>query len=160
MDVSRADPRVVYGLHNGLQVSRDGGRTWRMQGPVPPSRVFALAASAVHPDTVYLATEEGMLRSQDGGKTWQTAHLLRRPATMIHTAPGGTLYAFMVGSGLLTAREPAMIWKTVSNGFGQGALMMLTVDPKDGNRLYAVTHEGRVVASRDGGVTWAPYGQP
>ncbi len=27
MDVSKADPSVIYGAHGGLQASRDGGRT-------------------------------------------------------------------------------------------------------------------------------------
>ncbi|MBM3509397.1 MAG: hypothetical protein FJX61_04555 [Alphaproteobacteria bacterium] len=37
MDVSKADPRVVYGVHDGLQVSRDGGKTWATAAPAPPT---------------------------------------------------------------------------------------------------------------------------
>jgi photosystem II stability/assembly factor-like uncharacterized protein len=48
MDVSRADPRVIYGAYVGLQVSRDGGHNWQRIGPLP-ERTFDLAASAWTP---------------------------------------------------------------------------------------------------------------
>src|SRR3546814_12827295 len=35
MDVSKADPRVIYGVDGGLQDSTDGGRSWSRLRPAP-----------------------------------------------------------------------------------------------------------------------------
>ena len=162
MDVSAADPRTIYGAYAGqLQVSRDGGRSWEVLGPAPEG-LIDLAASSEDPETVYAATQGGLLRSQDGGRTWHDAHLPQRPASMVHVTPGGAVYAFVVGTGLIEAAEPELSWRTVTTGgFGGDYVLHFAVDPEDDNDLYAVTlepqsHAQRLLASRDGGATWSP----
>jgi hypothetical protein len=100
MDISKADPSVIYGTHGGLQVSRDGGKTWVVQGPLP-GQTFDLAASAVDADTVYAATRGGLMRSLDAGKIWQPAHLVTSPASMVQTTADGTAYAWHHSDGNL-----------------------------------------------------------
>ncbi len=79
MDVSKADPSVIYGVYSGVvQVSRDAGTTWQMVGPAPDGMI-ALAAGAKSADAVYAATNTRLEVSRDGGKTWQPAYLLKRP---------------------------------------------------------------------------------
>jgi len=153
MDVSKADPQVIYGIYNGLQVSGDAGRTWRRQGTAPEGLVD-LAASARDSTKLFAATQRGLLVSQDGGQTWQPGHLLRRPATSVETTATGTVFAFMVGSGLIRAEEPSLSWSIVSNDFGDRYLLHLAVDPDDHTRLFAATQRNELMASRDGGRTW------
>ncbi|MBI4184445.1 MAG: exo-alpha-sialidase [Proteobacteria bacterium] len=157
MDVSKADPNVIYGAYRGLQVSHDGGRSWRMVGP-PPAGLIDLAASARDRDTLYAATESGLLVSRDGGRSWRPAHPQRRPVSLVEVGPGGTVHAFVVGIGLVRAVEPSLDWETVSRGFGERILIHLADDPSDPDRLYAATQRGEVLASRDGGRSWAPFG--
>lgn len=156
MDISKADPTVIYGLHEGLQVSRDSGETWFLVGPLP-DQTFDLAASTVDADTVYAATRSGLKMSRNAGRTWQPAHMITRPASMVHVAADGTAYAFIVGTGLVKTREPSLAWTPVSNDFGQHVLLHLAVDPADANRLFAVADTGGLVMSRDGGKTWIGY---
>jgi hypothetical protein len=113
MDVSRADPKVIYGMYKGLQVSRDGGRTWRQAGPLPKD-TFDLAASARASDTLYAATRGGLMVSRDGGGNWTRAYLERRPATLVHVAEGGRVYAFVYGVGFLAGEEPGLGWQVRS----------------------------------------------
>ena len=102
--VSATDPRTIYGAYRGqLQVSPDGGRTWEVVGPAPEG-LIDLAASSKDPSALYAATQAGLLKSEDGGRTWQDAYWLRQPATMVHVAPGGAVYAFVVGTGLIADR--------------------------------------------------------
>ena len=157
MDVSAADPDVVYGLYGGVQVSRDGGETWEMRAG-PPADTFALAASSVDPDTVYAATRDGAMVSRDGALSWQRAHPARQPASLVETAPGGAVFAFVVGEGLVRAEEPQLSWQRLSNEFGEDFPLHLAVDPTDPERLYAVTRSGAVLASVDGGRSWRPFG--
>ena len=155
MDVSRADPAVIYGLFGGIQVSRDSGESWSVAG-APPADVIDIAASSVNPDIVFAGTMSGIMISRDGGATWEPTGSQGQPATMIHTAPGGTIYAFIVGTGLVKSPGAALDWRPVSNDFGERVLLHLAVDPADPNRLFAVSDESEVLASTDGGKSWQP----
>lgn len=162
MDVSRADPKVIYGVYGGLQRSTDGGRTWGLVGPAPEG-LIGIAASAGSAGTIYAATQRGLLASRDGGHRWTPAHGSRQAATMVHTAADGAIYAFIAGTGLLRATEPGLDWLTLSNGFGRDVVLHLAGAPPNGGTLYAVTFDSETRAqavrvSHDGGRNWALMG--
>lgn len=157
MDISKVDPNVIYGVFGGLQRSRDGGRTWAIVGQVPEG-LIDIAASAKDVDRVYAATERGLLISLNAGKSWQRAYMYQRPVTMVHTSLGGDIYAFVVGVGLIQGMEPHLRWKIIGRDFGDQFILHFAVDPTDGSKLYAATGKGDVIASNDGGRTWAPFG--
>ena len=157
MDVSKADANVVYGAFGGLQVSRDGGKSWKVSGPLPDG-LIDLAASAVATDRVYAATKGGLLISNDAGTTWRPAHLRVSAATMVQTGHKGEVYAFIAGLGLVRTKEPELRWEIVSKSFGERYLIHLAVDPGDPRRLYVVTNDKQVLVSKDDGRTWAELG--
>jgi photosystem II stability/assembly factor-like uncharacterized protein len=163
MDVSPADPGTIYGAYAGsLQVSRDGGRSWEVVGPAPEG-LIDLAVSSKAPSTLYAATQGGLLKSEDGGGSWQDAYLLRRPASMVHVTRDGEIFAFVVGTGLIRTTEPTLSWQTVGTDFGEAYVVHLAVDPSDPDKLYAVTlnpqsHAQAILASADGGKSWATLG--
>jgi photosystem II stability/assembly factor-like uncharacterized protein len=162
--VSATDPRTIYGAYEGLlQVSPDGGRTWEVVGPAPEG-LIDLGASIKEPGMLYAATQVGLLKSEDGGRTWQDAYWLHQPATMVRVAPGGVVYAFVVGTGLIRSVEPKLSWQSVTeHGFGRDFVLHLAMDPASPNKLYAITiipqeKAQAVLASTDAGRTWAPLG--
>lgn len=156
MDISRADSNVVYAVFNGLQISRDAGRTWQT-GAKLPEDVIALAASSVRKDTLYSATKGGLFLSRDGGANWQLAYGIRRPVTMVRAAPGGRLYAFVYGVGLITTEEPGLVWEALSRDFADRYIVNLTLDPGDPKRLYATVDTGAIMTSGDGGKSWTSF---
>jgi len=160
MDVSKADPRVIYGIYDSVQRSADGGQTWERIGP-EPNGIISLAASSVDTNTIYAGTQSGLQRSTDGGRSWKP--LSDKPTTMVHVARDGTVYAFMIGTGLVRAAEKNIAWKVVGKGFGEEYLLHFAADPRDPEKLYAVTFNSRtraqgVIASRDGGEKWTKLG--
>jgi hypothetical protein len=163
MDFSKRDPRVVYGVYRVLQRSDDGGQTWQAIGPPPPG-LIDLAASSVDKDSLYAATQRGLLKSTDSGKRWQPIHA-ETPATMVTVTPAGDLYAFVAGTGLIRAPEQSLQWSVLHPGFGsQGYITHFTVQRDDARRFYAVlldpdAKKQSVVMSRDGGASWAPLGR-
>lgn len=159
MDVSKADPSVIYGVHGGLQASRNGGRTWERVGTAPEG-LIDLAASAKDPTRLYAATQQGILISHDGGTSWQFAHELRRPVSLVETTGEGTVFAFMLGSGLIRSEEASLDWQPVSNGFGDRYLLHLAVDPGNLNRLFAMTQNSELLASDDAGEGWRVLAEP
>jgi photosystem II stability/assembly factor-like uncharacterized protein len=162
MDVSKADPKVIYGVYGDVQRSADGGKTWSKIGPAPEG-LIGLAASSKDASTLFAATQKGLFKSTDAGKRWQLAHIVSKPATMVYVARTGEVYAFMAGTGLLRAKDESPNWEIVSTGFGEDVILHFAADPKDGKRLYAVTYNVQtkaqaVVTSRDGGASWGKLG--
>ncbi len=156
LTVSPMNSKVLYGIHEGLQKSSDGGVNWQVIGKAP-EKLFALAASAINNSTLYAATMKGLMISRDGGKTWQAGFIQQKPATMVHLTPAGRIYVFVYGTGLLTATESDFTWKTISSEFQDRALMSFAIDPKNPDRLFAVTDTGTVMASKNGGKQWTSF---
>ncbi len=154
--VSPIDPNLLYGVYKGLQVSRDGGFNWNRVGKAP-EKLFALAASAIDANTLYAATMAGLSVSRDGGQSWAAEASIRRPATMVRVTPQGRLFVFVYGTGLITAAESQLTWKTIARDFQDRVLMALVADPHDQDRFYARTDTGALMTSRDGGGTWTSF---
>mgnify|MGYP000209220887 CR=1 FL=1 len=157
MTVSPADPMVVYGAFGGLQVSRDGGKPWSVAGPLP-ERLIDLAASAQDADTLYAATESGLLVSKDAGGTWAAA-VEGSPVSLVEVTPDGTLYAFVLGQGLLRSGEGELDLASVGADWGDRILLHLAVDPANKDRTFVASHQGNILASKDGGATWSEFGR-
>lgn len=161
MTMSAVDSNTIYGIYGiDLQVSHDAGRTWRVVAPIP-DRIINLAASAEDVNKLFAASKGGLLYSNDGGKTWQT--VFQDPTTVVEITPKGDALIFVIGRGLMRATESGLDWRTVSNEFGRNYIVHLAVGPSDERRIYAVTIDPQtrtqeIVASRDGGASWAPLG--
>ncbi len=157
MDVSKADPNVIYGVFHELQISRDGGHNWQAVGPAP-ARLIDLAASATDPDTIYAATESGLHISMDAGRSWHPTKVTGQPVAVVHVDAKARMFAFVLGSGLMRSTEGSPKWETLSSDFGDRILIHLATDPTDPDRLYGVTHQSEVLESRDGGQSWSRFG--
>ena len=156
MDVSAADPNVIYGAFRGfLQVSRNGGRNWTISGAFPAD-VIDIAASAASADVIFAGTEAGLYRSDDSGATWERQPEFSQPVTMVQVSRSGVIFAFEVGRGLVAASEDVLAWEEISNPFGEEEVILhLSVEE---GLMFAVTidRDGQYLnISHDDGRTWA-----
>jgi photosystem II stability/assembly factor-like uncharacterized protein len=156
LTVSPADPETIYGAYGALQVSHDAGKNWTAVGALP-DKLIDLAASAKDASTLYAATESGLLVSRDDGATWESL-LEGPPVSMVEVAPDGTLYAFVLGRGIVSSAEDPLNWRTVSSEWGDQFLLHLAIDPGDPDRLFGATQHGLILASTDGGKAWTTFG--
>jgi hypothetical protein len=154
MAVSFANPDRIYGAYGNLQVSDDAGATWTEVTPLP-EKLIDLAASASNADTLYAATEAGLLVSANAGTTW-TPLLDTAPVTMVEVTADGTVYAFAYGQGLLSAKEDEPTWTNLAGDWDEQFLIHLAVDPTDPKRIFAATGDGQILASKDQGLSWRP----
>jgi photosystem II stability/assembly factor-like uncharacterized protein len=159
MSVSSANPKTIYGQYRQMQVSRDGGVTWAVAGQsdAPP---IAIAASAEKTDRVYAATEDGIHVSEDAGVTWTRGNFVGEIVSTITVGQDKTIYAFVVGHGLVKSNENTPDkWQTISNSFGEAIPLHLAIDPKDSTHLALTTQSNDVLESRDGGASWYRFGE-
>ena len=157
MDISKADPTTLYGVHGGLQVSHDGGKSWAVKGPLPEG-LYDLTASSQQVERLYAGTKTGLRVSDDAGGSWRNPSLYRAATPMVQSAGEGEVYAFMVGVGLLKNKESNSSWQVISRDWGQRYLLHLAADPSDPKRLYGVTGQGDILTSQDGGHNWKAFG--
>jgi photosystem II stability/assembly factor-like uncharacterized protein len=159
MDVSPADPKTIYGSYGELQVSRDGGQSWAVAG-TPPTSLIALAASSLKADQLYAATKQGLYVSADAGAGWQPLGFAGEVVSTVKVGPDGSLFAFVLGRGLMKASESKPDeWTLLSNGFAEAIPLHIAIDPANPNHLALTTQENGVLESIDGGATWAPFGK-
>ena len=71
IDVS-PDGRWVYvGAGNGVFVSEDGGRNWRLSGGWRVNEVLDVRMDIRNPRRAWAATAYGFYRTNNGGETWE-----------------------------------------------------------------------------------------
>jgi hypothetical protein len=153
MEVSRADPAVIYGFgHDGrVQRSADGGSTWAASGRAP-EKLIDIATSSEDAAALFAATETGLFLSPDQGATW-TAVIEGVPVSTVDAGADGVVRAVDLGRGLVTVGAGGEI-TPVSGDLPDGYLLFLTTTSRDPLRLAALSAKGRLVVSDDRGVTW------
>jgi len=157
MDISKADPAIVWGSYGGLQRSRDGGQSWEHVAETP-ARLIDIAASAVAPERLYAATEIGLFVSEANAQHWQPAHPAQGPVSFVEVTTDGILHAFVLGEGLVRRAEGSSEWERLHPGFEGRYLLYFTANPQAPNRFFAATQHGELITSQDGGRSWRLLG--
>lgn len=166
----------------GVYVTDDGGKTWAKTLYVGPQTGAAeLAMDPNDPSIIYASMwqfrrvpwtfhsggpDDGIWRSEDGGKTWTrlTGHglpegVMGRSAVAIAPSDSKRIYAIIEAkNGILwRSDDSGQNWTMVSDDtiVDQRPFYFthLAVDPKDENRVYAVSE--MLAESKDGGKKFA-----
>ena len=155
MSVSPENSEVVYGLFGGIQVSRDGGKTWVISGPAPVDTID-LAAGPDDVGTLYAGTMNGLMVSADFGVTWAPSGPHGVPVTAVESTRSGEIYAFFAGAGLYR-RDGDGIWTGLPEEFAQRVILHLAIDQAMPDRVAAITDASAVLISDDAGMSWRPF---
>ena len=124
------NPEVVFaGTQDGVYRSLDRGASWqRLPDPAGGREVWSLAAHPSDANIIFAGYEPcAIARSQDGGETWQEMDT------------GGVIFPH------ITTYMPPLGKRVIG----------ISVDPVDSGNVYAAIEVGGLLASRDGGETWA-----
>jgi photosystem II stability/assembly factor-like uncharacterized protein len=160
--VDPANGDVVYAvagtgsLTSGvLYKSVDGGITW---AGLTGSGLRMVAVAPDRPATVYAGGPFSLARSTNGGQTWSALTLPggRSGINALASAPGGVVFAGNRGL-LLRSGNGGASWTAVAGDATE--VVSIQVDPSDPSRVYYASLI-RVYVSEDGGLHWAPKGQP
>ncbi len=150
-----ADDVVLFGHHNGLQRSEDGGRSWTAVVDEADWDAMNTVYDPFSSQTIYVAGHNVYYRSGDGGQTWTTVSS-NLPGLDLHTfaaSPNtqGRLYAVPAGDGLHVSDDGGLRWRLLYADAPQGTNSI--VELPDGALLLGATDKG-ILRSEDGGKTW------
>ncbi len=153
MEVSRADPAVIYCIgHDGrVQRSTDGGHSWEATGEAP-EKLIDIATAPHDAAMLYAATDAGLFLSPDGGETWQPG-TEGVPVSTVDAGADGVVRAVDLSRGPVTLGKGGEI-SSVSSDLPDGYLLFLSTTSVDPLRLAALSPKGRLVVSQDGGASW------
>lgn len=149
----------------GVEVSEDGGQTWRPVGMAGQADFHTITVSRVDPNVVYawnVSGRAGFYRSRDGGRRWDylgDRGLDRVFSLAAHPARSTVVFAATAG-GLFVSEDGGDSWRPLSPLlFG---LPVTTVEayPKDPRVMYAYAARPDLglIRSADGGKGWASLG--
>jgi len=147
---------VFFGHHDGLLVSRDGGRTWRSTA-LQNADAMALAAPAANPQVMYAAGHDVFLKSTDAGQTWQPVST-NLPGTDMHgfavdPQDASHVYTHVVGSGIFSSQDGGTTWTLLSSTVPDTTFNLAVGETAQ--TLYAAAGQAGSLHSSDGGQNWS-----
>lgn len=155
-----ADPVAFYigTVDNGMFYSYDGGESWFQPQQVSRGRVPSLAIDPKSKCTIYVATENKLLKTDDCSRTWSVVYVDAKPErkTAAVAVDHFNTSVVWMGNGagdLYKSTDGGGSWAVVKN-FDNNPILKLQLNPVDSRRLYVATKSAGVWRSDDGGGTW------
>ena len=141
------DGRLLYGQHEGVSVSADGGKSWSKSDGAGDAMALSSRSGQL-----ILAGHDVFKTSQDSGVSWQNLSFGNLPGTDIHgfAAAQGAWYANIAGRGLYRSQNHRD-WQFVSPA--TAGAMTLAAGPGAFPRLYALSMQDGLIVS-DNGTSW------
>jgi photosystem II stability/assembly factor-like uncharacterized protein len=166
--VDPAHPRTVYAAADeGVLVSHDGGRSWRMLNATIGNRgrdrwYMQVSALLVGADsrTLYATTRcAGVFKSTDAGRVWRPANAGLKPgcpwaySLALDPLAPRTIYAADQTRGVFKSVDGASRWRVTNDGLSLAPVSSLAVEP---TAIYAAAGALGLFKSGDGGAHWRP----
>ena len=163
-----ADPLKLFSATaQGLQVSDNGGRSWRALAVGGKNEeIFAFAVSQANSSVLFVGRRDGLWKSQNGGRSWSS---LPYPTSIplsvgVAKSEPQTLYLATARKGVYKSTDGGYQWVGASNGLPEARaggrpeeIHTLAVDPLDFNVVYAGLSGHGVYRTLDGGASWHEY---
>lgn len=150
--VDREDPaRLLLGLHGGLYVSADAGRSWDLADLEGDDAMNLASAGTGAP--LWVAGHEVLERSDDDGASWEPVRPAGLPGLDIHgfaVRPDRPkeIVAAVAGQGLYRSNDGGASFRLLSEQVGPSVFgMALTAD----GTLFATDPSQGLLVSADGG---------
>jgi photosystem II stability/assembly factor-like uncharacterized protein len=150
---------VVVGGDSGLEISEDGGTTWRRSTP-PLDPGSGISHVSFHPGReglLFAGTFRHPFRSADLGRTWtRIATGMVEDTTVfgLEFAPGNTDEFWAATCGwVYRTTDGGANWVRLREGLSDRRTHVVRIDPRDPERILAGT-TGGLFESRDGGTSF------
>jgi photosystem II stability/assembly factor-like uncharacterized protein len=151
-------PGAIYFSHTaGIQVTRDGGITWRNTASgLRRKYTNAIRVDRRRGGVLIAGNEQGIFRSEDGGATWRLAGASGIQVLHIEQSPHDPCFwlAGTEGGGLFASTDCGVTFES-SGSLGVGRnLSDIAFDPASPDRIAVAGWVVGVAVSGDRGKTW------
>lgn len=154
------NPDIVYaGTWHLPWKTDDGGKSWHniKNGLIVDSDVFSIIIDPNHTGTVYLSACSGIYKSENGGLLFHKIHGIpneARRTRVLRQDPnqGDVVYAGTT-EGLYKTLNAGRTFRRMTDS--NVIVNDVFVDPRDSKHVLLATDRGGVLASQDGGETFA-----
>ena len=167
MAVDPNNPDIVYvgTPQNGLFVTTNGGTTWQSVSGVPVSQsisgdypgITGIEFDPANTNIIFAASYgNGVYETTNAGASW----------TLLSGGPTSVQYAAISSTGVyyVVADNYSQLW-SYANGVwtevlaagSDGPIDSVAVDPSNPNEIIAVTYNGNLDESLNGGATWGGW---
>ena len=155
--------QVLYAATNdeGVWKSTDAGDTWQRVSADDFPVVFSLTIAPSPEHTVYAGTAGGgVWQSVDGGSSWQPTGLAVGTVLSLVMDSAGVLYAGTDVAGAQVSYDLGATWSDLDPGLSGARSFVygLSIDPANNQKIFVSTNQSGLIASQDGGATWAVAG--
>ena len=158
--VDPQNPAVIYaGTWHLPWKTEDGGKSWHSikSGVIDDSDVFSIVIDPAHPSTLYISACSGIYKSTSGGESFSKIHGIpysarRTRALMLDPHEPGVLLAGTT-EGLWRSPDSGVTWKRMTSA--NVIVNAVLVDPRQSSHVLLATDRAGVLASNDGGATFA-----
>ncbi len=136
-------------------MTTNGTRQWRRAPSTPREwAVNTVQFDPVHPDTIYVGTNQGVFKSMDLGQTWQARNKglssLFISSIAIDRENSTQVYAGN-GDGVYQSQDGGATWHLLANT--PKSVLTVSLYPKKPGTLFAGTMKG-LYKSTDAGENW------
>ncbi|MFA6286190.1 MAG: hypothetical protein WC661_02305 [Opitutaceae bacterium] len=171
---------IYMGLDvGGVAKTTDHGLTWKISNTgLTNYAAYSLAVDRTRPETVYVATEDGLHKSTDGAATWKLLPATRRAelritgernhsvrSVAVDPTDGNILYAATPGGKIYKSSDAGETWSVVFEKKPVGTTApapfhAVAVSFKNPALVVAATDDSGLVLSEDAGRTWRELDTP
>ncbi len=158
--IDPVNPDIIYaGTWHLPWKTVDGGKTWHniKNGVIDDSDVFSIIIDPQAPAVVYASACSGIYRSESAGELFhkvQGIPYTARRTRVLKQDPANrdTVYAGTT-EGLWKTPDSGQSWKRLTPA--NVIVNDVIIDPRDSNHILLATDRGGLLASEDGGATFA-----
>ncbi len=158
--VDPKDADVIYaGTWHLPWKTSNGGKTWHSikHGVIDDSDVFSIILDPIHPQTVYASACSGIYKSENGGELFHKVQGIpstaRRTRVLVQDTHNRAVVYAGTTEGLYRTRDAGRVWQPLT---GPDVIINdIYLDPAHPGRILLATDRGGVLASEDGGATFA-----
>ena len=154
---------ATFDRQNGVYLSEDGGRTWRVTRLQRRGRFLQLMRSGANPDQVYARHDSGLFTSEDGGESWRELAVvvsglpIESAGIRLLSAPSGSPGVLWLAherapeTVLLTTTDHGRTWR---DALRVADLAVGLVFDRQGRRGWVHSVFGGAHRTDDGGLSW------
>lgn len=159
--IDPVNPLIIYaGTWHLPWKTIDGGANWTSikQGIIEDSDVFSIIVDPKDSNTVYASACSGIYKSQNAGEKFQKVQGIpstaRRTRVLMQDPQNLNIVFAGTTEGLYRTGDSGAAWQRTTGP--ELIINDVYVDPANTNRVLLATDRGGVLASNDGGFSFAP----